>query len=215
MNNTKIIEMLKKASIAITFLAWEYDKTTFDTVLGDQESGINDALHHLVSNGHTEIGLINGETKYHVFKKRYDLFRLAMMNHNLSIHEEWIIEGPNSYFGGINSINQIRSRTENMPTAFFCTSDILAIGAMDAFKSAGGKIPQDISFIGYDNISESQKTNPPLTTIDTNMQMTIMVLVNKIMLCINNPDKRLGTIVVPTRLIERGSVADRKPGSSS
>ena len=54
---------------------------------------------------------------------------------------------------------------ETLPTAVFAASDPIAIGAMRALHQAGLKIPQDISIVGFDDISVASYTNPPLTTI--------------------------------------------------
>lgn len=55
--------------------------------------------------------------------------------------------------------------TPNKPTAIFCGSDLIALGAMSALKEAGVGIPEDISVIGIDDISLAFLARPPLTTI--------------------------------------------------
>ena len=55
----------------------------------------------------------------------------------------------------------------DLPTAIFSASDPLAIGAMRALYENGYKIPDDISIIGFDDISVASFSNPPLTTIHT------------------------------------------------
>ena len=57
---------------------------------------------------------------------------------------------------------------EGVPLApcYFADNDILAIGAIKAFKLRGYRIPEDISIIGFDNISEGRIIEPSLTTMD-------------------------------------------------
>lgn len=59
--------------------------------------------------------------------------------------------------------------TENHPTAVFCCSDPIAIGAYRAIIENGLKVPDDISLIGFDDIEEAQFMNPPLTTVHVDM----------------------------------------------
>ena len=52
------------------------------------------------------------------------------------------------------------------PTAVCCYNDMLAIGLLQGLQSRGLRIPQDCSVAGFDNITFSAYTNPPLTTFD-------------------------------------------------
>ena len=51
------------------------------------------------------------------------------------------------------------------PTAVFCANDEMAIGALKAVRRAGLRVPEDISVVGFDDISFAAFTDPPLTTI--------------------------------------------------
>jgi LacI family transcriptional regulator len=51
------------------------------------------------------------------------------------------------------------------PTALFCANDLMAIGALEAIKSLGLKVPEDVSVMGYDDQEISRHTRPPLTTV--------------------------------------------------
>lgn len=55
---------------------------------------------------------------------------------------------------------------ETLATSYLADNDMIAIGAIKAFKMRGYKIPEDIAVIGFDNISESQIIEPALTTMD-------------------------------------------------
>lgn len=51
------------------------------------------------------------------------------------------------------------------PTAVFVASDVVAIGAMQAIRHTGKRIPQDISVVGFDDVPMAAYVDPPLTTI--------------------------------------------------
>ncbi len=51
------------------------------------------------------------------------------------------------------------------PTAVFASSDTVAIGAMRAAKRMGYRIPEDICFVGFDDIPMAVYQDPPLTTV--------------------------------------------------
>ena len=54
-----------------------------------------------------------------------------------------------------------------LPTAIFAASDPIAIGTMRALYEHGYRIPEDVSVVGFDDISIASFSNPPLTTVHT------------------------------------------------
>jgi len=61
---------------------------------------------------------------------------------------------------------EVIDRKDNLASSYFADNEIIAIGALKAFKLRGYKIPEEISIIGFDNISESRIIEPALTTMD-------------------------------------------------
>ena len=51
------------------------------------------------------------------------------------------------------------------PTAIFLSNDMMALGAYDALKERGLRIPEDVSVVGYDDREIAQFMRPPLTTV--------------------------------------------------
>ena len=64
--------------------------------------------------------------------------------------------------------------------AVFTNSDFIAIGAMDAIRERGKRVPEDVSVIGYDDISLAQYCNPPLTTVRQNINESGRLLVQNL-----------------------------------
>ena len=69
-----------------------------------------------------------------------------------------------TYEAGANALEQLLALPVP-PTAVFCHSDIMALGALSLAKRRGLKVPEDLSIIGFDNISLSEFCDPPLTTV--------------------------------------------------
>jgi DNA-binding LacI/PurR family transcriptional regulator len=69
---------------------------------------------------------------------------------------------------GFESLNRVFDSLDGspVPEAIICFNDALAIGVVHMLHERGIRIPQDVEVIGFDNVSESQYTNPALTTID-------------------------------------------------
>lgn len=61
-----------------------------------------------------------------------------------------------------------RLRIKDRPTAIFAVNDDIAMGIIRAAYEEGFRVPSDLAFIGFDNVSISESTNPPLTTVHIN-----------------------------------------------
>jgi len=137
-------------------------------VLYDRVEAAKTAVKHLIDQGHERIAFIGGTGRAGNIKleKRFRGYMAAMEEAGLAIDSRLVI---NAEWNVDNSYNLMRELTmlnaDERPTAVFAASDMLAISAMRAVSEAGLRIPEDIAFIGLDNIEVSQFTSPPLSTI--------------------------------------------------
>lgn len=92
-------------------------------------------------------------------------------------------------------------------SAVFAVSDYYAMDFMQFLKSVGVSVPEDISVIGFDNVRESEKLVPALTTIKQDSRQRAALAVN-ILNQLRNGDCRDTNVVLPVTLIERDSVRD-------
>ncbi|MBW8835234.1 MAG: substrate-binding domain-containing protein, partial [Burkholderia sp.] len=53
----------------------------------------------------------------------------------------------------------------NPPTAIFCANDLMELGAIEALKQLGLRVPDDVSVLGYDDQEIARHTHPPLSTV--------------------------------------------------
>ncbi len=100
-------------------------------------------------------------------------------------------------------------------TAVFAQSDALAISLVTGLRSAGKKVPEDVSIIGFDNLEIDHLIYPPLTSVDNDPKLyakeTVNVLLNLIDSKDRNINKNYSPIVLPTRIVERESVREIEP----
>jgi DNA-binding LacI/PurR family transcriptional regulator len=91
-----------------------------------------------------------------------------MSDIGLDLHEEDMIVSKDFTFESAFDATQTllnRFSSEDRPTAIFASTDLMAIGAIKAIESQGLKVPDDISVIGFDDISLANLSSPALTTI--------------------------------------------------
>jgi LacI family transcriptional regulator len=130
----------------------------------DYTTGVNEALKHLVELGHTRIAFISGPLGLGSARTRAEAFRAGLRVHGLKAEKRWVQEGDHRVEGGRAAMERVLS-ADSRPTAVLASNDLTAIGAMDAIREHGLRIPEDISVIGFDDIQLSAFTQPPLTTV--------------------------------------------------
>ena len=189
--------------------------TVHDTVQGcplivseNYHSGYN-AVDYFISKGHKEIGYIGVEAqkRLHASVNRENGFRKGLMDNNLECTEKnieycktWEKEA------GKEGIKRLLKKNKSL-TAIFMASDILTLGAIEYCNENGIRVPDDISFIGFDNNIISNFTNPPLTTFNQD-SYTIGKKMAEILLKMINGESVPDVIQIPTELIIRESVKD-------
>nr|WP_239587600.1 substrate-binding domain-containing protein [Bacillus pakistanensis] len=190
--------------VGVDFNYTDKDMTVIDF---DREGAVRTAVNHLIQLGHKEIGFIGGGIGGSLHdEKRYTGYRHAMEEAKLEIRLQWVFNTEWALKESYNSMNRLlKESRHSLPTAMVCASDMLSIAAMRAVVENGMRIPEDIAFIGVDNIEMSQYSSPPLTTIDIPKyeigEMAAKVMIDQVEEKITLPIKT----IVPYKLIVRES----------
>jgi len=122
-------------------------------------------------------------------------------------HQEiGILAGEEYTRGSHELLKQFLSRQpQTFPTAFFASSDALAVGALKAIQEVGLKVPEDISVIGFNDISVAKYVSPPLTTIKIHTEWMGELAIETILSIIYEQAPIARKITIATELIERAS----------
>ncbi len=128
----------------------------------DSFEGIDDAVGHLISLGHTRIGLINGSRNSMISDQRWQAFIDSMTAHGLPFSEDTM---PYAYFVPEAAKPHVDKLLSLGMTAILCGNDLIASGVIAECCARGVRIPEDLSVIGFDDIPVSARLEPPLTTI--------------------------------------------------
>lgn len=178
----------------------------------DNISAAREATHYLLDLGHERIAFIFGEHKTLLTQGRENGYRSAMTEANKVIDSGWVVEGKLSIEGAIAATQKLLAHP-NRPTAIFCANDEMAMGCLHAVKSAGLRVPNDISVIGFDDNRYARITDPPLTTISQPAQLIGERVMHRLLHEIENGrSKDADPEIVPHELIIRDSAA--APGKS-
>lgn len=170
--NNSQVKKLENICKKIIFIDSCPNAYKYDSILINTHLGTTQALEYLCSLGHTKIAFIGGKVVSEIgmdlssdtTDKRLSTFISNLKNKGL-YKDEYIFVGDKlSYTEGARLCNDLL-KEKNLPTAVFCANDTVAIAVMNKLQENGIKIPEDISVIGFNDISNAKYLNPPLTTI--------------------------------------------------
>jgi LacI family transcriptional regulator len=135
------------------------------SVIFDSESGGYLAGTHLIEHGYRDIGVITCPITWSNVGHVYKGFLRAMEEHGLSLNPDNVATCHDfSTESGQTAANQLLDLRDT-PRAIFASGDILAVGALQAIRERGLRVPEDIAIIGYDDSCMSEYMDPPITTI--------------------------------------------------
>lgn len=128
----------------------------------DSYEGITMAVNHLINLGHKNIAFLNGSLYSLVSDQRQEAFENAMAAASLPIQKELMAYG---YYVSDSAKYHVPGFLAAGATAVVCGNDLIAKGVMEECTKRGFRVPEDVSVIGFDDISIAATFDPPLTTI--------------------------------------------------
>lgn len=176
----------------------------FDSVVLDNAQGAYLGTKHILESGHRKIGYLSSSVPIHNFEERSVGFYRALSE--VEDCKLFQVSVASTQDGAYRDMCAFLETKPELPTAFFADNDVIAISCIRALKDKGYKVPEDISFVGFDDVPMSSIIAPKLTTVFVPKaqfgQRAIIRLVEKI----QNPGSIPLTIRVNTSLVVRDSV---------
>ncbi len=141
---------------------WEGIETPY--VTSDDRFGARQAVEHLIALGHKRIGFIGGPATVQSSNDRMQTYREVLQEHGITPQEEWIRYADFTQQAGREASRRMLSLTVR-PTAIFAANDVTALGVLEAAEDLGLSVPNDLSIVGYDDISYASLPRIQLTTV--------------------------------------------------
>jgi len=170
--NGELLAQLAEKSVPIVMIARESAEVSAHSVLTDDFKGGSLAAGHLLALGHRRMAIVSENFEVSSSVERVRGFRFALFEQGIPLGDDRIVSSDSSIKAGKKAAADLLRATER-PTAIFCVNDLLAIGALQAAKEAGIRVPEQLSIIGFDDTILSTVTNPALTTIAQPMDQMV------------------------------------------
>lgn len=196
----------KKENFPIVCVDGYFPNSGIPYVISDHTEGARMAVRHLLENGHREISLVQGYPDVQVSHDRLAGFKAALADYGIAPKEHMIVGELFSYQGGYEAALKVLSRSRR-PTALFAVSNEIALGVLGAIQELGLAVPLDVSVVAFDDLPWVPHLRIPLTTVAQDYQKLGQRVVDLLLKYIQGDTSRQNeSVVVQTRLVERGSV---------
>lgn len=184
-------------------------------VAGDSLAAGRVAARHLLDLGHDRIAFIGPSTSLPAFRLRERGFADELRAAGITPTSDYWQRADASVAAGIAAMRTLLDLTIP-PTAVFCATDIIALGAHKAASRAGLRLGVDISIIGCDDIETSSLVTPELTSIRTPQRelgaRAVRMLIQRLE---DDTDPQPKVQILPVKLVRRGSTGRPPPDTNA
>lgn len=198
----QLIERLISSSMPLVIVGRPFQTDEASYIDVDNVNAAYSAVSHLIRLGYKRIGTITGTANSTVSIDRKEGYLKALAGRGRDVNESLIAEGDFTEAGGYFAMQQLLAAK---PDAIFAASDLMAIGAMRATREAGLKIPEEVAFVGFDDLPLAMLPDPQLTTVRQPVYQFGFKAVEILIDLIENGIQPNRRIIMDTELIIRES----------
>lgn len=195
--------------VPVVMLANTPSRGGLDFIGADNRGGARQITEHLiVKHGHTDLAFLSGPPESPDSQDRFAGFRDALRASGLTVPRRPAATGGFTETGGQQAVGAMLG-AGRLPRAIVCGNDEMAIGALAALRAARLRVPAHVAVTGFDDIAASRHVRPALSTVHQPMrelgERSVRVLLERIA----EPGRPPGSVVLPTRVVIRGSCGCR------
>jgi LacI family transcriptional regulator len=207
-----LIDEASKLGISAVLINGRTDRQIYPWVVCDDESGVEQAVRHLIELGHKHIAHLAGAQDTSSGAVRCAAFLSTIREAGLGELDCPVIR--TSGFGIEEGLAAAREVIRDHPevTAIFAANDMMAVGALTAIREAGMTCPADVSLVGFNDTLLTEHLAPSLTTVNISIAELGSAAAG-ILLRMLAGERKAESSIYPVSLVVRESSAPPRPGS--
>jgi DNA-binding LacI/PurR family transcriptional regulator len=207
------IKEVKKIGIPLVLVDYYLPTEDIPAVLSDKIDGVIKAIEYLHSLGHQRIAYLQGDITVLGSKDRLVGYKRAVEMFGLDTDPDLIIPCDFKIKSAYQAMKKFLDSNPRQPTAVMGDNDIVAMGAMEAIKEQGLRIPENMSVIGFDDIDLASEVIPHLSTMHVKKRTMGQLAVQRLLEIIDNREVAYNKFFLKPKLVVRestGSVISQK-----
>ncbi|GGR59056.1 LacI family transcriptional regulator [Deinococcus seoulensis] len=202
------VQIFERSRVPVVLINYNGPDTRLPTVLADNFVPARQATEYLLGLGHRRIGFITGDAGSGQSHERLRGYRAALEHAGLAVDEHLVRTGDFTQVRGFAAAAELLALPER-PTAIFAANDFSAVGAMEAARHLGLRIPEDVSVVGFDDIPLASQVFPPLTTVRHPFRALGEGAAQLLLSILDGKAVPAGPVNLASELVVRGSTAAR------
>lgn len=192
------------AGAPVVFVSRAVAELPFDSVTSDNTGGAEAVAEHFLQQGHRRIACITGAREINTIREREEGFFRALTAADNPVRGDMLLRVDVGHGEGHIAMRNLLQRFER-PTAVFCTSDLLAMGALDGARSLDVPVPAEVSVAGFDDVPQASWEGYQLTTVHQPLEQMVHDAVDLLLERIAGPHREPQNRRLATRLVRRRS----------
>lgn len=204
----KNVKKLLQSKIPFVLLDRSINVRDIPKVFTDGVSGMQQMINYLIENGHRRIAYISGPKSNSSTEQRLKGYRKALGDAGISADHTIMKDGDYKISSGYKNMLELLDEGGNF-SAVACANDLMAVGALEALKDRGIKVPEEMSITGYDDIYIADVTSPKLTTVAQPKYEMGCIAAELLVKLVQGEEISEREVVLQPSLVIRESVAKR------
>lgn len=199
------INLVNDLDLKTVLVETDDERGLYPSVTIDNIQAVYDSTQYVINKGAKKVAFIGTKQEQaNAFSKRYLGYEKAIKENGLELDKDL------SYFDGFKvktGYEGVKKFMENNKEfdAVVCSSDEIAMGAINAIRESGKRVPEDVNVVGFSNISMSEVFYPKITTVAEPMYDMGSIAMRMLIKFINNKPVEKKHYVLSHKIVERDS----------
>ena len=205
--NSQYLYQLEALGAPIVLIDRGINLSHYNAVFVNNVTGSFEAVDTLIQEGHKDIAIISGPMSSKPGRERFYGYENALRSNDMKVDDDLVFFGDFKLESGYEMTKKILT-LKNRPTAIFATNNMMALGSVKALIEEGLKIPEDMAFIGFDDVDMFEIMNLNISTVSRPTVKMGEVAAEMLFELIGNKQVKthsIKEILLETRLVLRGS----------
>lgn len=203
----QVFEKFIEDNVRVGFISQTDDHVEQCSVSIDQVRGGYIGIEYLAKLGHKKILWISGPEHHHQSNQRFVGVTQAAKEFGVEVST---MVTPSLDFLSGEHLAPVILANGPLPDAIFCANDATALGVMNYFYKTGLKVPDDVSFLGYDNVSYAESALVPLSTVSQTPYQLGFTMGNQMITEIEAKNDHIHQhVIFQPQIVERASTAKK------
>jgi LacI family transcriptional regulator len=203
-NTLDYITDLHRRGLPVVLIDDRGHQPQFPSVATTNRDGGGSAATHLLAMGRTKPLVVTGIESFGCTQERLDGFAEVFQGAGHPLDPRLVFEGDFTFDAGRLAVKQAIAAGIEFD-AIFAHNDLSAVGAMQAAREEGRRVPDDIAVVGFDDVPAAAHAEPPLTTVRQPLREMGATAAQMLLDHFAGTPMYQAPNIIPTQLVVRGS----------